>query len=198
MKEEEIHLLIKQALKSDFESLEKVLKFLEKFGDNQLAKFGEYSLIFQFVFNIHPETGKLCQVCGGKCCKSGHPIPVYEFDYKELRARIPNISLQKYDDIYLLPRPCQFQNDWACSIHSFKPYACLSFPFATEDEQMEVIKNYNGEGVPNFKVPEYCIAGKKILEELQSLIKEFRQLYGRDPNPLELYNEVKKKYKKSS
>lgn len=197
MNEEEISVLTKQALRSDFDSLEKVLKFLDKFKDNPLAKFGMYSLLFQFVFNIHPSTGKMCEVCGGKCCKMGYPVPVFEFDYKELRDRIPNISLQRHDKIYLLPRPCNFQKGWMCTIHKFKPYACLSFPFATEDEQIEVIRSYNGKGVPKFKVPEYCIAGKMINEELGKIIAEFREKHDREPSPIELYEEIKKKYKKS-
>ncbi|MEJ2778845.1 hypothetical protein [Stygiolobus sp. RP850M] len=50
------------------------------------------------------------------------------------------IKLERKNGFYLLPRSCKFQKDWMRSINSFKPYACLSYPFAAEDEQIEVIK----------------------------------------------------------
>lgn len=192
--EEEINILSKAALKSDFSSLEKVLKLLEKYEKYPFVKFGMYSLLFQVAFNINPDTSKICEQCGGKCCKTGYPIPVFKFDYEEIKKYVGDISLRKYNDIYLLSRPCQFQKGWMCTIHQFKPYACLCFPFATEDEQVEIINNYDGRGIPNFKIPEYCIAGKIVVETLAKIIAEFRQKYNRDPSPIELYKEIKEKY----
>ena len=179
-----INILTKEALKGDVESLKKVIQFLKGFNA-PVAKFAIYSLLYQYAMNNVIDLGKECQTCGGKCCKAGLPVPVYEFDYKELTRHI-RVKLEKKNGIYLLPRPCKFQKGWMCSINSFKPYACLSYPFATEDEQIDVIKSYDGKGVPDFKVPDFCIAGKKVKEFMDSLIASLRKEKGREPEPEEI------------
>lgn len=197
---DEINLLVKKGLRGELSSFEKVLDLLEKYDKVPEARFGMYSLIFQIAMNVFIDVSKYCEECGGKCCKSGYPVPVYRFDYKELRINLDGNSL-KYlnkadENLYLLPRPCPFQKGWMCGIHKFKPYACLSFPFATEDEQRDVITSYNGNGIPEFKVPEYCIAGRKVKEILEDIIKELYTRLKRDPTPRELYNELKLRYYK--
>ncbi|ARM75608.1 YkgJ family cysteine cluster protein [Acidianus manzaensis] len=189
--EEEINKLTKEALRSNLDSLGRIINFLGKYENSPIAKFGIYSIIFQYVFNTHEETGKLCRQCGGKCCKVGYPVPVYNFDYNEMKKHL-QLKLQKQGDIYLLPRPCPFQKDWMCTIHQFKPYACLSYPFATEDEQMNTIKEYNGKGLPNFHVPEYCLSGKMVIEYMKEVYTNLKNKLNRDPSPKELYEEIKR------
>ncbi|AWR96963.1 YkgJ family cysteine cluster protein [Acidianus sulfidivorans JP7] len=189
--EEQVNKLTKEALRSNLDALDKIIGFLEKYENSPIAKFAIYSILFQFVFNSLDETGKLCEECGGKCCKSGYPIPVYNFDYNEMKKHI-KLNLQKQGDIHLLSRPCPFQKGWMCTIHEFKPYACLSFPFATEDEQIEVIKSYDGKGIPNFHVPSYCSAGKMTIEYINRVLENLKTKLQRDPSPRELYEEIKK------
>ena len=189
----QIHLLTKKALEGDIKALKEVFAFLEKY-DIPLTRYAMYSLLYQFVMNNILNLGKYCEECGGKCCKLGNPVPVYDFDYKELKKRLTKDELSKLkreNGVYLLSRPCPFQEGWACSIHKFKPYACLSYPFAIEDELQLVIQNYKG-GVPDFIVPDYCIAGKKVKEFMDNLVNELKRKLGRDPTPMELLEEVMK------
>lgn len=189
---EDVNKLTKLALKGDEKSLYDLLSFLEQYNV-PVAKFGEYSIVFQLAMNKIIDTSRECEVCGGKCCKSGLSVPVYEFDYEEMSRNIHNLRLEKSGNIYILPRPCPFLKGWACGIHKFKPYACLSYPFATEDEQIEVIKRYNGNGIPDFHIPEFCLAGKKVKDIISQLVQEFKKRNGgRDPSPRELYEELKK------
>ncbi|WP_225905712.1 YkgJ family cysteine cluster protein [Stygiolobus caldivivus] len=164
--------------------MRKTIQFLESY-DVPVAKFAIYSLIYQYAMNNIINLKEECEKCGGKCCKSGLPVPVYDFDYEEMTKHI-RLKLEKKNSIYLIPRPCKYQKGWTCSINSFKPYACLSYPFATEDEQIEVIKNYNGKGVPDFNVPDFCTAGKKVKALMDSLIKNLRKEKGREPKPEEV------------
>lgn len=188
-----IHILTKRALKGDLESLMKLFSFLENYNI-PIARYGMYSLLYQFVMNNVLDSGKYCEQCGGKCCKSGLPVPVYDFDLKELKLKlrkeeIKNIS--RINGIHVLSRPCVFQQGWLCTIHEIKPYACMSYPFATEDEQKSVIESYT-DGVPNFVVPDFCITGKKVKEFLDSIAKEMRKELGRNPSPREMLERILK------
>lgn len=197
----EINYMVKRALRGDLDYFEKVLEFLEKYENVPEVKFGAYSLVFQLAMNVFIDVSKECEECGGKCCKSGYPVPVYGFDYNELKNRLDKDSLKvlnKFNDLHLLPRPCPFQRGWMCGIHAFKPYACLSYPFATEDEQKDIINTYDNKGIPNFNVPEYCISGKKVKSIIESIIKDLKEKLGREPSPRELYNEIKVRYYRSS
>ncbi|NON63055.1 YkgJ family cysteine cluster protein, partial [Acidianus sp. RZ1] len=185
MNTEEINLLTKRALSGDKKSLLEILNFLEKF-DQPLTRFASYSILYQFAFNSLYDIGKYCEECGGKCCKSGDPIQVFNFDYEEIKKMGGDVGrLRKNGKIHLLSRPCPFQNGWACSIHKFKPYSCLSYPFATEDEQMIVIKEYK-DGIPDFKVPEFCTSGKVVKDRLNNVEKELREKLGRIPSAKEI------------
>ncbi|MEJ2775881.1 YkgJ family cysteine cluster protein [Sulfolobaceae archaeon RB850M] len=188
MDAEQIHMLTKKALKGDLESLNSLFNFLKQYNDQPIAKYAMYAIVYQYIMNNVIDLGKECETCGGKCCKSGNPIPVYDFDYKELSARLRTVRVERFDGLYILRRPCPYQKGWMCTINSFKPYACLSYPFATEDEQMDVIKDYK-DGIPDFKVPDFCIAGKKVKELIDKVVERFRREKGRDPLPEELLNE---------
>ena len=191
-----INLLTKRALKGDIKALKEVFTFLEKYN-LPLTKYTMYSLLYQFVMNNLLELGKYCEECGGKCCKIGDPIPVYDFDYKVLKARLSKTSLthlKRDNDIYFLPRPCPFQEGWACKIHEFKPYACLSYPFAIEDELNIVMQNYK-DGVPDFVIPDFCLAGRKTKEFMDNIADNLRKKLGRDPTPRELLEEIIKENK---
>ena len=186
-----INLLTKKALKGDIEALKEVFTFLEKY-DLPLTKYTMYSLLYQFVMNNLLDLGKYCEECGGKCCKSGSPVPVYDFDYKELKTRLSKtdlIHLKRDNGAFLLYRPCVFQEGWTCKIHKFKPYACLSYPFAIEDELKLVMQNYK-DGIPDFIIPDFCIAGKKVKEFMSNIIDKLRKKLGRDPTPRELLEEI--------
>lgn len=186
---DEINRLTKRALKGDEKALYQLFSFLDQYN-SPIAKFAGYSIVYQLAMNkLIPETAKDCEACGGKCCKSGLPVPVYDFDMEELKGRV---RLEKKGDIYILPRPCPFLKGWACGIHEVKPYACLSFPFATEDEQIQVVNSYKGDSVPDFHVPEYCIAGKRVKDVLGKVVTEFEKKNGRVPTPKELYELLSK------
>lgn len=53
---------------------------------------------------------------------------------------------------------------------------------------------YNGEGIPEFKLPEYCIAGKKVREIVKKIIDDLTKRLGRQPSPRELYEELKSRF----
>ncbi|WP_338604484.1 YkgJ family cysteine cluster protein [Sulfolobus tengchongensis] len=193
-----INLMVKKGLRGELDHFEKVLDFLERYSTVPQAKFGMYSLVFQIAMNVFIDVAKDCEECGGKCCKSGYPVPVYNFDYNELKKKLNRDDLKKLNkvdnNLHVLPRPCPFQKGWLCGIHGFKPYACLSFPFATEDEQETIINRYNGDGIPDFNVPDYCIAGIKVKNILGSIIEDLKNRLGRPPSPRELYQELKARY----
>ncbi|MFP3218297.1 MAG: YkgJ family cysteine cluster protein [Acidianus sp.] len=189
MNADEVNILTKRALRADVESLRKIVNFLSQYNV-PIAKFAIYSIIYQFAMNNVIDLGKECETCGGKCCKAGYPVPVYDYDFKEMKKNIKDLRLEKKNGFYLLPRPCQFQKGWICTINSFKPYACLSYPFATEDEQEDLLKSYDGNGVPDFRVPEFCIAGKKVKEFMNKIMEDLRKEKGREPTPTELLEKI--------
>ncbi|AAY81138.1 YkgJ family cysteine cluster protein [Sulfolobus acidocaldarius] len=188
----------KKGLREDLEAFERILNALEKYETIPIVKFGLYSLVFQLAMNVFLDVSSYCERCGGKCCDYGFGIPVYEFDYKEIVNKLGGAKgiSDKRDSVNfrILERPCPYKRGWACGIHSFKPYACLSFPFSTEDEQKEVMDTYNGEGIPEFKLPEYCIAGKKVREIVKKIIDDLTKRLGRQPSPRELYEELKSRF----
>ncbi|BAB67517.1 YkgJ family cysteine cluster protein [Sulfurisphaera tokodaii] len=195
MNADQIHMLTKNALRGDIKSLEALFDFLEKFNA-PISKFAMYSILYQVIMNNFLNLGKYCEECGGKCCKIGLPVPVYHFDYKELKARLSKDelkNLRKHNGFYTLSRPCPFQDSWKCKIHEFKPYACMSYPFATEDEQKDIMERYK-DGIPDFKVPDFCIAGKKVKEFMDEIVNKLRVKLGRDPTPREILNEVLTKF----
>ncbi len=186
----EINIATKRALRGDLEAARKVLSFLWRYRGVPPAKYVAYALVYQIAMNSIVDVSEECRRCGGKCCREGAPLPLYDFDIEEMEKHLGREPLSRYlirsDDHYLLPRPCPFQQGWACTIHRVKPYACLSYPFATEDEQLPRIKEYRGEGIPIPYTPPHCIAAQKVLNLVTRTIEELRRNLGRDPTPIEL------------
>ncbi|MCI2414111.1 MAG: YkgJ family cysteine cluster protein [Candidatus Aramenus sp.] len=185
--------LTKSSLKGDVKAFRDLLDALRPYLGIPQVKPALYSVVYQIAMNSLIDVSEYCRKCGGKCCRSGNPVPVFPFDYEEMKLRMPKLELKKQGEFYLLPRPCPYQDGWKCKIHNFKPYACLSFPFSTEDEQKEVIDNYAG-GIPSFMVPDYCIAGKKVKEVVDEVTREMERGLGRAPSPLELLEELVKRF----
>lgn len=183
----EIHRLTKEALKGDIEALEIIVSFLTRFNIRSF-KVVAYLIVYQTIMNLDSELGNDCERCGGICCKSGSEIQLYSFDLKDLMD-IGNhdiIKVVKCSGSYCyLSRPCAFQVKWKCSIHRYKPYACLSYPFASEEVQYSVISS--SQSIPPLPViPEICTAAKKVWVKIYSKIEEFKEKYKRAPEPLEL------------
>jgi len=78
---------------------------------------------------------------------------------------------------------------WTCKIHKFKPFARLSYPFAIEDGLKLVMQNYK-DGIPDFIIPDFCIAGKKVKAFMNNVIDKLRKKLGIDPTPRELLEEI--------
>ncbi|MEM1525521.1 MAG: YkgJ family cysteine cluster protein [Ignisphaera sp.] len=183
----EIHRLTKEALKGSIEALKMVLNFLTRF-EIRSFKVIAYLIVYQTVMNLDLELGNDCEKCGGTCCKSGPEIPLYSFDLEELK-NVDSLSISKAIKCssgycYLL-RPCVFQVEWRCLIHRYKPYACLSYPFTSEEVQYSVISN--PRNIPPLPIiPDTCIAAKKVWIKIYSKIEEFKEKHRRAPEPLEV------------
>ncbi|MEM4789377.1 MAG: YkgJ family cysteine cluster protein [Ignisphaera sp.] len=188
LSELEIHMLTKEALKGDIEALKIIVEFLTRFNI-QSFKVVAYLIVYQTIMNLDPELGNDCEKCGGICCKSGSEIQLYSFDLKDLMniGDRDIIKVIKCNSSHCyLSRPCVFQAEWKCSIHRYKPYACLSYPFASGDVQYSVISN--SQRIPPLPViPEICMAAKKVWAKIYSKIEEFKLKYKRTPEPLELF-----------
>lgn len=195
---EEVHRLTKKALAGDVEALRALLNILTGSGV-PVAVYAAYALVYQFAMNNLIDVSEECRRCGGRCCREGHPVPLYSFDIEELVRNLgPGVlaKLIRSGDTWLLPRPCPFQEGWRCTIHRFKPYACLSYPFATEDEQIEEMKRYRGSGIPKLRVPPGCPAGEKVKESVDAVAEGLRRRLGRDPTPQELLEELLRVYRR--
>lgn len=188
----EIHRLTKEALKGNIEALKTILNFLTRF-DIGSFKVVAYLIVYQTIMNLDLELGNDCEKCGGACCKSGPEIPFYSFDLEDLK-NVDSLGVSKAikcnsNYCYLL-RPCVFQVEWRCLIHKYKPYACLSYPFASEEVQYLVINN--PQNIPPLPViPDVCIAAKKVWTKIYSKIEEFKEKHRRAPGPLEVLRLMK-------
>ncbi len=186
----EINIATKRALRGDLKAARRVLSFLWRYRGVPSAKYVAYALVYQIAMNSIIDVSEECRRCGGKCCREGSPLPLYDFDIEEMERQLDREALSRYlirgDDYYLLPRPCPFQQGWACTIHKVKPYACLSYPFATEDEQLAQIREYSGEGIPTPYTPPHCLAAQKVLDIVTKAIEKLQKGLGRDPTPIEL------------
>ncbi|MCC6015869.1 MAG: YkgJ family cysteine cluster protein [Desulfurococcaceae archaeon] len=184
-----LHRLTKEALRGNIEALYTVLKFLKSF---RIPSFNviAYLIIYQVVMNVDNDLANECRRCGGICCKSGQDIPLYPFDLEDLEKKLGSCVssvVKKVGDNHYLPRPCVFQSDWRCTIHQYKPYACLSYPFASEDVQQQILIN-TSSAPPEPIIPDFCLAAKKIWSRIKLEIDKFQGIYGRAPTPLELLN----------
>jgi hypothetical protein len=194
--EKTIHILTKKALRGDIDSAKIVIEFLSQTGLKQ-AKAVAYLIVYQIIMNNLIDLGEECRQCGGICCRFGEPIQLYDFDLDDLRNA--GIDIDRYitrrDGSVYLSRPCPFQDGWRCTIHSVKPYACLSYPFAVEDIQKDVIERYIS-GIPEPFIPSFCRAGWKTWNTIKMLIDNFRHTYNKDPSALELLDYAIQKLKK--
>ena len=194
--EKNIHILTKKALKGDIDSAKIVIEFLSGTGLKQ-AEAVAYLIVYQIVMNNFIDLGEECRQCGGICCRFGEPIQLYDFDLDDLRNAgidIDRYVIRRGSSVYL-PRPCPFQKGWRCTIHFVKPYACLSYPFAVEDIQKDVIERYVS-GVPEPFISGFCRAGQKAWSIIKMLIDDFRRIYNKDPSALELLDYAIQKLKK--
>ncbi|MEM1620110.1 MAG: YkgJ family cysteine cluster protein [Fervidicoccaceae archaeon] len=173
----------KLGLRGDPRELRRVLERLERYEFLPQIKFAAYALVAQFYMNTSPSTPSECEACGARCCLEGPPLPIYDFDLEELvEAGVDASIFSEVEGLRVLPRPCPLLRGWACSVQPVKPYACLSYPLATEDEQAEAMASYDGEGLPRLIAPESCPAAARALRELEELSSSL----GREPRPLEL------------
>ena len=183
----EINLVTKKALKGDIDSAISLLDFLISTNVKE-AIATAYLLVYQIAMNVYMDLGEDCKRCGGICCKSGPPIELYDFDVKDLIEA--GIDAYKYvvkeNSKYYIRRPCPFQDGWRCKIHSFKPYACLCYPFAVEDLQKGVIESWSPPEPPKPFIPSFCIAGLKAWKCIESIINEYKNRFGEAPSPKQL------------
>ncbi|ADM27077.1 conserved hypothetical protein [Ignisphaera aggregans DSM 17230] len=186
---DEIHRIIKNALRGDLQSIINVFDYFSQFSNNAIVTKALYLLTYQIIMNVSVDTSKECELCGGICCKYGALIPLYSFDIDDLLTIIDKENLYRalicHGDCYLR-RPCPFQDGWRCSVHKYKPYACLSYPFATEEEQIEILRSSEEISIVVPKIPSYCLAAKKTWSIIYSIIKNFREQHNRYPSPMEL------------
>ncbi len=185
----EVHRIIKSALKGDSQSIRIIFNYFSKFSGNVIVIKSLYLLAYQIIMNISIDTSRECELCGGICCKYGALIPLYPFDIDDLLTIIDKERLYQAimcDGDCYLRRPCPFQDRWKCSVHKYKPYACLSYPFATEEEQIEILKNPEEMPIVTPRIPSYCLAAKKAWDTIYNVIKNFKEHYNRYPKPVEL------------
>lgn len=183
----EIHKLTKEALRGDIEALEIVTTFLSSFHIT-IFKAIAYLIVYQVIMNLDPDVVKECIICNGLCCKIGSEIPIYPFDLEDLR-KVSQLDIGKVvkcsNDQCYLQRPCVFQVEWRCTVHKFKPYACLSYPFASEEVQKPILTN-TIELPPKPIIPDICLAAKRIWSKINNRINRFKEIHGRIPEPMEL------------
>jgi len=188
MRINKIHYLTKKALKGDINAAKTVLRYLSRYQINAIT-VSLYLIVYQIIMNLYNILEE-CKLCNGKCCREGGYIPLYQFDIDELNKVFDNDILKYFirieDKYYYIPRPCPFLKDYICTIHNAKPYACLSYPFASEDLQINVLTNIPDHGYPQPAIPYYCSAGFKIWNIITNNIDKFRSKRGRIPKPIEL------------
>lgn len=183
----EVHRLTKDALKGNMKALEIVIGFLSSFRIT-MFKAVAYLVVYQVIMNLDPGVVKECMLCNGLCCKIGSDIPIYSFDLEDLRDVLQldmGKSVKCSNSQCHIQRPCPFQVEWRCTIHRFKPYACLSYPFASEEIQKPMLINIR-ELPPKPIIPNICLAAKKIWDKINNGINKFKENYGRMPEPMEL------------
>ena len=195
MNEREVNIRTKKALRGDLNSAREVIEFLWRFRVVPQARYVAYALVYQYVLNTWSRAVELCRSCEGKCCRQGPPLPIYDFDIEELEKSYPNALryVEKVGSSYVLRRPCPLQEGWRCTVHRAKPYACLCYPFMVEEVAIPAIAKQLNESYPEIETPSDCPAGVEVKKVIDSLRKSLRDRLGREPEPLELLNEVVEK-----
>ncbi|MCS7112294.1 MAG: YkgJ family cysteine cluster protein [Ignisphaera sp.] len=182
-----IHYLTKGAFKGDIGKAKTVLRYLEKYRISA-TNISSYLIVFQIAMNLL-DISEECRLCGGKCCKEGGYIPVYRFDVEDITRVLGDGMLKHFVKIngsYYLPRPCPFLKDWMCSINTVKPYACLSYPFASEEVQIDILTRGASHGYPQPIIPYWCRAGFKAWKMIMQVIDKLSTEKGRTLKPIEL------------
>ncbi len=196
--ETNLHLLAKRALRCDYDAAFTLIDLLWRYRDVRGLGYIAYCYVYQIAMNCLIDLASLCRQCGGLCCRSGPYIPIYRFDVEELQRVDPDVRSRLVvigNELYL-PRPCPYQRDWMCTVHKVKPYACLSYPFATEDEQIEYIRRYSsiGNSYPDIYAPKHCLAAMKVKEIVDGVARELEKRLGRIPTPRELLETLLRTY----
>ncbi len=188
MSERDIHIKTKAALRGDLKAAKEVIEFLWSYRAVPQARYVAYALLYQYVLNTWSKVTEICRACGGKCCREGPPLPVYDFDIEELKKSHPQAlkHIEKIGENYILKRPCPLQEGWKCSIHRVKPYACLCYPFMVEEIAVPAIAKQINESYPEIEAPNTCPAGVEVKKLVDRIRKELREKLGREPTPLEL------------
>ncbi|MEM2220907.1 MAG: YkgJ family cysteine cluster protein [Ignisphaera sp.] len=187
MNANDIHYLTKRALKGDVEKARIVLRYLDRYRVS-VASISAYLIVFQFAMNLL-DISEECRFCGGRCCKERGYIPIYQFDIDDVTSMLGADAIRyfmKINSNYYLGRPCPFLKDWMCSINKVKPYACLSYPFASEEIQIGLFNRESNHPYPQPFIPHHCIAGYKAWKIISQAIDEFNAKNGRIPKPIEL------------
>lgn len=188
-----MNFLTKKALKGDLASAREVISLLWSYRAVPQAKYVAYALVYQIALNKWSRVAEICMQCGGRCCREGPPIPIYDFDIEELRAKYPHaleLLSRVGNDNYVLPRPCPLQRGWRCSIHDAKPYACLSYPFMVEEFAVPAISRQLDKEVVEVEAVNRCPASLEVKNLVDGVRERLRRELGRDPKPMELLEEI--------
>jgi len=192
---QELTAKVKKALRGDLSEARSVIEMLEGAG-LPIFRAAAYLLVYQVAMNSLMDLSEECRKCGGKCCKLFKLIQLEDIDVKDLvenlGLQVLNILAKDDHDNYYIETPCPFQKGWLCSIHRFKPYACLSYPFLDEDLQFDVVMNYNGSEPPVPNIPSFCLAASKAWTYIREVIERYRRDRGKTPSPIELLELLKK------
>jgi len=192
---QELTARVKKALRGDLSEARSVIEMLEGAGLS-IFRAAAYLLVYQVAMNSLMDLSEECRKCGGKCCRLFKLIQLEDIDVKDLveslGAQVLNILAKDDQGNYYIETPCPFQKGWLCSIHRFKPYACLSYPFLDEDLQFDVVMNYDGIDPPAPNIPSFCLAASKAWTYILEVIERYRRDRGKSPSPIELLELLKK------
>jgi len=192
---QELTVKVKKVLRGDLSEARNVVETLERAG---LPTFraSAYLLVYQTAMNSLMDLSEECRKCGGKCCRLFKLIQLEDIDVKDLvenlDPQVLNILAKDDQGNYYIETPCPFQKGWLCSIHNFKPYACLSYPFLDEDLQFDVVMNYDGTDPPVPIIPSFCLAASKAWTYIREVIERYRRDGGKAPSPIELLELLEK------
>ncbi len=194
MNERELNLKTKKALRGDLGAAREVISFLWSYRAVPQARYTAYAIVYQIALNTWGEVARICMECGGRCCREGPPLPIYDFDLEELARRYPwaTRAVERIGSSYVLRRPCPLQEGWRCRVHDAKPYACLSYPFMVEEVAIPSMAKQLSAESPEVETASNCPAGAKVKELVDSVRFKLREELRREPTPLELLMEVVK------
>jgi len=192
---QELTAKVKKALRGDLSEARSTIEMFESAG-LPIFRAAAYLLVYQVLMNSLIDLLEECRRCGGKCCKLFKLIQLEDIDVKDLvenlGPQVLNILAKDDHGNYYIETLCPFQKGWFCSIHSFKPYACLSYPFLDEDLQFDAVVNHDGSSPPVPNIPSFCLAASKAWTYIREVIERYRRGRGKTPSPIELLELLKK------